>query len=283
MNLEARTMSKGLWWDGYYGGVCKDSKFAMLYHKPNISAVIAEYDAVSCYPKAGPDANTVVVKGVTRALNQAEISGIDAMIDTVFPDTGGGGGGGSSGEADVAHRVRVFGMSGKEGNGAQVVRFPADALNKTYVIEMGGFEGTISNVTRNTVEDYFTLPIMVNAYITYNGFITSSATIVWADKDTHVLFNVEVFTRLSGTAWPSAPASSEIVRLGEGDSKNVQFYSKQWIEANMVGSQDVQMRITPISAPAGFDMTSVTFGKVGWGTTYSLTSCAAKNPDLVSF
>lgn len=93
MNLEPRVMSKGLWWDGYYGGVCKDSKFIMLYHKPNISAVIAEYDAVSCYPKAGPEANIVVINGVTRALNQAEISGIDAVIDTVFPEAGGGGGG----------------------------------------------------------------------------------------------------------------------------------------------------------------------------------------------
>lgn len=289
-NLEARTVSKQIWWDGQQGGVSKGSDARMLLRRPVIPFLPTPWTQFNCTVELGVNpANYYTQINTEIPLDDAEVSAFEDMIDAMFPEAGtgggggGGGGGGSTGEAEVAHRVRVFGMSGKEGANAQVINFPADALNKTYVIALGGFEGSISNVARNTVENYFTLPIMVNAYVTYNGFITSSAKITWADETTHVRFKVEVFTRRSGTAWPAAPASSEIVKLGEGDNKNVQFYTKQWIDANMLGPQDVQMRITPIYAPAGFDMTSVTFGKVGWGTTYSLSSCAAKNPDLVAF
>lgn len=160
MNLEARTMSKGLWWDGYYGGVCKDSQFAMLYHKPNIAAVITEYDAVSCYPNAGPEANIVVVKGVARALNKAEISGIDAMIDTVFPDAGGGGG--SSGGvtnlrvSEVSRAITFTDEAGRAGRlpfaeikatpmefyldvsqPSATTKFPNAVLNAEYVVPIG--------------------------------------------------------------------------------------------------------------------------------------------------
>lgn len=284
MNLEPKVTSKGLWWDGQYGGAGKDGKFVMFYLKPNLSDIIPAYDTLRCFPAAAASSNVTTLNGVSRGLNNAEITAIDALIDTIFPDAGGGGGGGggSGGEADVAHRVRVFGLSVKEGTNAQVLTFPADAVGREFLIELAGMEGSSSNVAFNKQEHYFTLPIMVNAYITYNGFITSALPITWGDQSTWVRFRVDVYTRLSGTAWPSTPSSTGTVDLGQGPDVNVQFYSKQWIDANMAGPQDVQMRLTVLSAPAGFDMTKVTFGRVGWGTTYSLSSCAVKNPDLVT-
>ena len=51
---ESRISSKGIWWDGYYGGVCKNGKFVTLYRKPSLE-FIGEFDAVTCFPDGGHD------------------------------------------------------------------------------------------------------------------------------------------------------------------------------------------------------------------------------------
>lgn len=94
-NLEVRTTSKGLWWDGQYGGACKDGKFAMLYIKP-VLPDIDKFDEVVCFPGAGDRDQYcyTIFHGVKATLNAAHIAYIDGVIDTLFPDAGSGGGGG---------------------------------------------------------------------------------------------------------------------------------------------------------------------------------------------
>ncbi|MGL5707786.1 MAG: hypothetical protein ACRDDF_05920 [Aeromonas sp.] len=99
MNLEPRVTSKGMWWDGQYGGVIKNGQFAMLYRKPNLEN-IGVFDSIICFPAASTDKayNHVVHNGVTHDLSNDEINYVDSQIDLLFPDSGGGGGGGTGRE-----------------------------------------------------------------------------------------------------------------------------------------------------------------------------------------
>lgn len=90
---ESRLSSKGLWWDGSYGGVVKDGQFAMLYIKPNIP-LSSPFDELYCWPRAGddPEYSYKVYRGLNTPLDVDEIELINRLIDSVFPAAGGGGG-----------------------------------------------------------------------------------------------------------------------------------------------------------------------------------------------
>ncbi|MGL4251496.1 MAG: hypothetical protein ACRCR1_12870, partial [Aeromonas sp.] len=94
MNLEPRAVSKGMWWDGQYGGVVKNGTFAMLYRRPNLEN-IGLFDSIVCFPSSPADKvyNHVVHNGIEHGLSNDEINYINSQIDHLFPDAGGGGGG----------------------------------------------------------------------------------------------------------------------------------------------------------------------------------------------
>lgn len=161
-NLDVRTYSKGLWWDGAYGGVCKAGQFAMMYRKPDLSDVFPAYDTISCWPSAPAASNTVSINGVPRALSQAEISGIETLIDALFPDSQGGGGGGGGGgvtNLKVSESSRAITFTDESGKAGRLpfaeikatpmefyldvsqpsvtARFPTAAANTEYVVPIG--------------------------------------------------------------------------------------------------------------------------------------------------
>ncbi|MGL5785073.1 MAG: hypothetical protein ACRCYZ_06460 [Alphaproteobacteria bacterium] len=94
-NLEVKATSKGMWWDGEYGGVAKDGKFKLLFVKPYLPTLSA-FDAMSCFPGAGDRGEYcyTIFHGVKAELNEAHIQYVDSVIDLVFPDAGSGGSGG---------------------------------------------------------------------------------------------------------------------------------------------------------------------------------------------
>ncbi|MGL5643184.1 MAG: hypothetical protein ACRCW3_00160 [Metamycoplasmataceae bacterium] len=99
---ESRIGTKGLWWDGQYGGAVKAGQFGMFYIKPGLEGDIGHFDELVCFEG---DANRCyrISNGAKHQLDKNYVATINAAIDKMFPDAGGGGGGGGTGGNGVTN------------------------------------------------------------------------------------------------------------------------------------------------------------------------------------
>lgn len=126
MNLDMKVTGHGIWWDGEYGGACKDGQFKMFYRKPNLPD-IDKFDVLVCFPNASDrdEYCYTIDAGVKATLSEAHIAYLGDAVDSLFPSQGGGGGGGGGGVTKLRVDTAGMGIAFTDENGkASKLPFP---------------------------------------------------------------------------------------------------------------------------------------------------------------